>query len=97
MLLEKAEVKIKQQMQIIEELQKGTSSNFIHANGGYSGFGGFEKSIITMHMVGDDEDFNDNSSIGSQSYVKSVVSNQEKCHTSIFGDTGMLFNQSSYI
>jgi hypothetical protein len=67
-------------------------------NGGYSGFGGFEKSIITMHMIGDDEEeFNDNSSIGSQSFVKSVVSNQEKFHHSIFGDTGMLFNQSSYI
>lgn len=49
-----------------------------------------------MHMIGDDdEDFDDTSSNGSHSFVKSVASNQDKCNVSIFGDTGVLFNQTS--
>ncbi len=47
-------------------------------------------------MIGDDdEEFDDGSSYGSQSFVKSVASNQDKCSASIFGDTGVLFNQTS--
>lgn len=78
-MLEKAELKIRQQKKVIEELQKGNPYNFSRLNGRS------EKSI-TMHMVGDEEeDYNDFSSVGSQSFAKSAVSNQEKVKPSLFG------------
>ncbi len=91
-------MKIKQQGKIIEEFQKGQGGHFLRRNGGYKGLEGCERSI-TMHMIGDgddDEEFDDDgSSIGSHSFVKSVASNQDKCSASIFGDTGVLFSQTS--
>lgn len=50
-----------------------------------------------MHMIGDDddEDFDDTSSNGSHSFVKSVASNQDKCNVSIFGDPAVFFNNTS--
>ena len=40
-----------------------------------------------MHMIGDDdEDYDDSSSVGSQSITKSVASNQDNCTVSIFGE-----------
>jgi hypothetical protein len=81
-------------MKVIEELQQGHSSHLVRRNGGYNGLG-YEKSI-TMHMIGDDdEEFDDSSSVGSQSMVKSVASHQDNCNVSIFGDTGVFFNQTS--
>lgn len=47
-------------------------------------------------MIGDDdEEFDDSSSVGSQSMVKSVASHQDNCNMSIFGDSGVFFNQTS--
>jgi hypothetical protein len=75
-LLEKAEMKIKQQMRIIEDLQQGHSSRFSRRNGGFAGLG-YDRSI-TMHMIGDDdEEYDDSSSVGSQSMAKSVASQQD--------------------
>lgn len=50
-----------------------------------------------MHMIGDDdeEDFDDTSSNGSHSFVKSVASNQDQCSVSIFGDPNVYFNNTS--
>lgn len=94
-LLEKAELKIKYQMKLIEELQQGNTSQFSRRNGGFAGLGGYEKSI-TLHMIGDDdEEFDDSSSVGSHSMVKSVASHQDNCNVSIFGDSGVFFNQTA--
>jgi hypothetical protein len=93
-LLEKAELKIKQQMKIIEELQQGHFSHFSRRNGGFAGLG-YERSI-TMHMIGDDdEDYDDSSSVDSQSVTKSVASNQDNGTVSIFGESGSFFNRIS--
>ena len=47
-------------------------------------------------MIGDDdEEFDDSSSVGSHSMVKSVASHQDNCNVSIFGDTGVFFNQTA--
>ena len=84
-LLEKAEMKIKQQIKIIEELQLGHSSHFSRRNGGFAGLG--YQRPITMHMIGDDdEEYDDSSSVGSRSIAKSVVSEQDKYNVSIFGE-----------
>lgn len=49
-----------------------------------------------MHLIGDDdEEYDDTSSIGSQSIVKSVASNQDQAPVSSFGDPGVYFNQTS--
>ena len=56
---------------------------------------GYERSI-TMHMIGDDdEEYDDSSSVGSQSMVKSVASHQDNCNVSIFGESGVFFNRTS--
>ena len=88
-------MKIKQQMKIIEELQGGQTSHFSRRNGGFAGLGGYEKSI-TLHMIGDDDgEFNDSSSVGSQSMVKSVASQQDNCNVSIFGESAVSVNRTS--
>ena len=47
-------------------------------------------------MIGDDdEEYDDSSSVGSHSMVKSVASNQDKCNVSIFGESGVFFNRTS--
>lgn len=96
MFLEKAELKIKQQMRVIEELKQGRMGRFDRRNGGYSGLRGIERSI-TMHMIGDDDGDCDetlSNSNYSQAIVKSTVSNRDKCGVSMFGDTEMVSDQT---
>lgn len=47
-------------------------------------------------MIGDDdEEYDDASSVGSQSMVKSVASHQDNCNVSIFGESGGFFNRTT--
>lgn len=78
-------------MKVIEEYEK--QNHGMRRNGGYAVM--YEKPI-TLHMIddGDDQQWDDCSSIGSRSLAKSTASHQEY-NIAMFGDSGTFFTSTA--